>query len=102
MATLHTVNKSPFEKDSLSACLRLATSGAALVLFEDGVYGALHGTNVASQVRERLSELEVYCLEPDLKARGFTTDHLIAGIEPISYKGFVALAVAHKPVQAWL
>ena len=39
MAILHTVNKSPFERNSLEACLRLAQPGSAVLLMEDGVYG---------------------------------------------------------------
>jgi tRNA 2-thiouridine synthesizing protein B len=41
---LHTVNKSPFEKNSLETCLRLADSNSSILLIEDGVYGALKNT----------------------------------------------------------
>jgi len=41
MSTLHTVNKSPFDRSSLETCLRLAGKGNAVLLLEDGVYGAM-------------------------------------------------------------
>ena len=45
MATLHTVNKSPFERNSLEGCIRLAAKGSAVLLIEDGVYGAMKACN---------------------------------------------------------
>jgi len=71
MTTLHTVNKSPFEKTSLQTCLDYATGGAAVLLIEDGVYGALAGTTVESRVKSALDSVKIYVLGPDLKARGF-------------------------------
>ena len=32
MTTLHIINKSPFERNSLDTCLRLAKKGAAILL----------------------------------------------------------------------
>ena len=34
---LHTVNKSPFEKNSLETCLRLSEDNSSILLIEDGV-----------------------------------------------------------------
>ena len=44
MADLYTVNKSPFEKNSLEQAIRFAGDGASILLIEDGVYGAVAGT----------------------------------------------------------
>ena len=41
MATLHTVSRSPFRDVALESCLRVALPGSAVLLLEDGVYGAL-------------------------------------------------------------
>ena len=41
---LHTINKSPFEKDSLSTCLRYADKGASVLFIEDAVYACTKGT----------------------------------------------------------
>ena len=43
---LHTVNKSPFENNSLETCLRLIENNSSLLLIEDAVYGALTNTNI--------------------------------------------------------
>ena len=50
MIMLHTVNKSPFEKDSLETCLRLAGQGSDILLIEDGVYAALAGTRIEASI----------------------------------------------------
>ena len=44
---LHTVNKSPFERNTLEACLKRAVPGAAILLIEDAVYAAVAGTTLA-------------------------------------------------------
>ncbi|NCA71218.1 MAG: sulfurtransferase complex subunit TusB [Sphingobacteriia bacterium] len=102
MSILHTVNKSPFERNALDACLRLASDGAGVLLFEDGVYAALDGTSVAPRVSDALSRLKVYVLGPDLQARGFSAERVIEGISVVDYNGFVDLAAEHDKVQAWL
>ncbi len=102
MSTLHTVNKSPFDRPSLQTCLRLAGKGNAVLLYEDGVYGAMQGTAVADTVKEALGNVAIYVLGPDLKARGVTEDKLIDGIKVVDYKGFVGLTVENDKVNAWL
>jgi tRNA 2-thiouridine synthesizing protein B len=99
---LHTVNKSPFEKNSLESCLRLATAGDAVLLFEDGVYGAVKGTRLAETVSNALANNKIYVLVSDLEARGMKTDKVIDGIETVDYAGFVDLVADNKSVQAWL
>jgi len=102
MSILHTVNKSPFERDSLASCLKFAQDGAAVLLIEDGIYAALSGTRVASDVSAALGKLKIYVLGPDLKARGFSDERIIDGISVVDYDGFVDLAAEHAKVQAWL
>jgi len=102
MSTLHTVNKSPFEKPSLQSCLDYTGSGAAVLLLEDGVYAALKGTSVEQRVQSALDSVKVYVLGPDLKARGFAEERVIEGISVVDYAGFVDLAAENDKVQAWL
>ena len=102
MAILHTVNKSPFEKNSLDACLRLAAKGSAVLLIEDGVYGAMKGTAKAAAVESAKGDISFYVLGPDLKARGIGEDKLIEGFKVVDYSGFVSLTVDNDKVQAWL
>ncbi|NQV55456.1 MAG: sulfurtransferase complex subunit TusB [Rhodospirillales bacterium] len=102
MALLHTVNKSPFEKNTLSSCLRMAKDGSAVLMIEDGVYGALKGTSHSAPIEERLGGVKFYALGPDLAARGYEPSHLIEGIEVVDYAGFVDLATEFDVVQSWL
>jgi tRNA 2-thiouridine synthesizing protein B len=99
---LHTVNKSPFEKNSLQTCLRLSKPGSIILLIEDGVYGALKGSEVATRLGEQMQDRQVYVLDPDLKARGLDQDKLIDGIEVVDYDGFVKLAAEAPKVQSWM
>jgi tRNA 2-thiouridine synthesizing protein B len=102
MSVLHTVNKSPFERNSLDSCLKFAQAGAAVLLIEDGVYAALTGTSVEGRIKEALGAVKIYVLGPDLKARGFSDQRVISGISVVDYAGFVDLAAEHAKVQAWL
>ena len=102
MSTLHTVNKSPFERNSLSSCLRFAADGSAVLLMEDGVIGAMQGTRLASQLVEAMQNVAIYALAPDLKARGLAENQVIDGIRVVDYAGFVDLTAEHDRVQAWL
>ncbi len=99
---LHTVNKSPFEKNSLSSCLRLAKNGGAILLIEDAVYGALQGPSVSGEITNRSGDFKFYALGPDLAARGLSGKPIIDGIEIIDYEGFVDLVVEHDAVNSWL
>ena len=99
---LHTVNKSPFERNALESCLRLAASGASVLLIEDGVVAALAGTSASDRIAGRSGDLKFYVLGPDIDARGLGDKPLIDGIEIVDHAGFVDLVVAHDAVNAWL
>ena len=94
---LHTVNQSPFASPVLENCLRIYRPGDALLLLEDGVYGALQNQPLATAV----SELNCYVLQQDLNARGLSELPLIEKIKQIGYKGFVQLSIEHASVQSW-
>ncbi len=102
MSILHTVNKSPFERNSLESCLKFANQGDPVLLFEDGVYAALKGTEAEKQLEAALAKQSLYVLGPDLAARGFTEDRIINGIKVVDYADFVDLAAENDKVQAWL
>ena len=99
---LHTVNKSPFEKNSLETCLRLIEDNSSLLLIEDAVYGALKNTNIEEKITRTQSNIKLYVLGPDLKARGLDKNSLITNIEIIDYKGFVKLVAENENIQNWL
>ena len=98
---LHTVNKSPFTNNSLESCLDCVVDGAAVLLIEDGVYGALNGSKVADKVKAAMGKVTVYALSADVKARG-VADKVIDGIKLVDYAGFVDLTVENDKVQSWL
>ena len=102
MATLHTVNKSPFERNALESCLRLAKKGSSVLLFEDGVIGAMQNTKFSEKVTQAMKNLSFYVLSPDIKARGLNDNKVIDGIKVIDYDGFVDLTTEHNTVQSWL
>lgn len=101
MSILHTVNKSPFEKQSLSSCIAHASNGDAILMIEDAVYGAISGTTAAAQLAEN-SNISKYALGPDLIARGLEKAKLAEDIIIIDYDGFVDLSVKHDKTQSWL
>jgi tRNA 2-thiouridine synthesizing protein B len=102
MSTLHTVNKSPFERTSLVSCLGHCLPGDAVLLIEDGVVGARKGASSSAPVAAALGACKIYALAGDLAARGIRKEDLVAGVEAVDYAGFVDLAVRHARTQSWL
>jgi len=104
---LFTVNKSPFGTDHLQSALRVAPKGSPILLYEDGVYGALEGTRTAELVKSALVEHAIYALQADLEARGLSVpgqagpSKMINGIQVVGYDGFVELVEQHD-VAPWL
>jgi tRNA 2-thiouridine synthesizing protein B len=97
---LHIVNKSPLERPSLDACLRVAEPGTIL-LIEDAVYAAARGTAGAARLAAAKDRFKVYVLLPDAEARAIA-DRLIDGVTTVGYDGFVDLVANHRNCQSWL
>ena len=102
MATLHTVNKSPFATQALLSCLGHAKAGDTVLMIEDGVYGGASGTGLAEAVAGLGGAVTLAVLEPDMKARGIAASRLMDGVKTVDYAGFVELADSHDRTQAWL
>ncbi len=98
MTMLHVVNKSPYNTRSLDTASSIMKSDDALLLIEDGVYGAVKSGKAAAM----LGGCKVSVLGPDLAARGITADKLIDGVDVVDYAGFVDLVEANDKVQSWL
>ena len=99
---LHIVNKSPSERNTLDACLRMAKKGSIVLLIEDGVYAVTKGNTAAKTLKAAMTKgIQVYALWPDLEARGMQ-DTVIDGIKQVDYPGFVDLVAESKNVQSWL
>ncbi len=93
---LYVVNKSPLMTNNLETCLAVAPEGEPILLYEDGVYGAMDGGRLAEQMRLALARHPIYALQADLEARGI--QQIIAGIQVVDYDGFVGLVEEHNVV----
>ena len=102
MTMLHTVNKSPFERNSLESCLNHCTEGSAVLMIEDGVYGAIKGSSANDKITGAVEKCKLYVLGPDAAARGIKEDQVIDGVTIVDYSGFVDLVAEHDAVQSWL
>ena len=103
MSTLHTVNKSPFERGSLASALAHALPGDALLLIEDAVVGArASATKTAALLKAAMPTCKIHVLGPDLAARGIPATDVVEGVGVVDYAGFVDLAAGHDKTQAWL
>jgi tRNA 2-thiouridine synthesizing protein B len=102
MADLHTVNKSPFEKNSLETAIKFSLPGSSILLIEDAVYGAAKGTSAEAMVKGAMADRKVYALKSDLMARAVKEDRVIDGVEIVDFAGFVDLVEANDKVQAWV
>jgi len=99
---LHTVNKSPFERNTLESCLRVAKSGSAILLIEDGVIAAISSGQHAELISSRMNDFKFYVLGPDVNARGLENMSIIDGVSVVDYGGFVDLVAEHDATQSWL
>jgi len=95
---LHTVNKSPFQFRTLDSCLKIALPKSPILLYEDGVFAAMAGTQIEEKMKEVLKSNPVSAIQADLQARGITK--VVDGVQVIDYSGFVDLVEKNK-VQAW-
>ena len=103
MSTLHTVNKSPFERGSLASALAHALPGDSVLLIEDAVLGARAAASKTSDLlKSAMPTCAVYVLGPDLSARGIPSTDVVDGITVVDYPGFVDLVTGHDKTQAWL
>ncbi len=102
MSVLHIVNKSPYDRNSLDTCLRLARPGSAILLIEDGIYAARDNSAAADRMRQALENHPVYALQPDLQARGIGEENMLDGIALVDYDGFVKLTTEYDKLQSWL
>ncbi len=102
MSTLHTVNKSPFETQTLLSCLNHCREGDAVLLIEDGIYGGIEGSALSEIVKESAAGVSLYVLNEDVKARGIDPGRLLGEVSGVDYEGFVDLVTQHDRTQSWL
>ena len=85
-------------RSTLQSCLRIIQKNDAIILIEDAVIVAKKDCHTEVLIK---NVMNIFVLEPDLKARGIKPDQLIQGVEPVDYKGFVKLTVEYNGVQTW-
>ncbi len=100
MGTLHLLNRSPDNGDTLDACLRTATEGSAILLLGDGVLAALHPGKREALDRCGSRGIRVHVLQPDLEARGLG-GQLPRNVIPVDHAGFVDLVASHERCVSW-
>ncbi len=94
---LHTVNQSPFTSDTLAQCLLYCGDDDAILLLENGVYGALRSHALAAQ----LAHKTCYAITSDFQARGLLKQVHQAHIRLIDITQFLTLATQYDLVQSW-
>jgi tRNA 2-thiouridine synthesizing protein B len=85
----------------MDSCLAYAKAGSSVLMYEDGIYGAIKGTACTQKI-SATDGVNFYVLGPDLKARGVSEDKVADGIEIVDYAKFVSLAAENDKVQAWV
>ncbi len=98
---LHIVNKSPSQTRSLESCLRMALPGSAVLLIEDGIYGATAGSSSEAAVRAAAAKVKFFALKPDMEARGVAA-RALEDVTLVDYGGFVDLVAEHGTPNSWL
>jgi len=95
MATLHLINKSPGGSDAFGACLGVIAADDVILLIEDGVYGAMAGTETG----RALAHIGA-ALSADVEARGLQ-ERLSEGIRIVNDDDFVELCTRCERVMSW-
>lgn len=103
MPTLHTVNKSAFERNSLDSCLSVCKTDGSILLIEDAVVAAMQNTTVSEKISQAMaSGIKIYALSEDIRARGLPQERVMESIALVDYTGFVNLVIENDRVQNWL
>lgn len=98
---LHTVNKSAFSSSLLRDCLRIVGAGDAVLLLNDGLYGAVPASPVAAEMERLCGEgCLFYGLGKDAEQRELT-GRLLPCLQLIDFREFVELAASHRQTQSW-
>ena len=101
MSILHTVNKSPYEHNTLASCLNVIGSDHCLLLIEDGVYGAQKQSPLSDRMTAlRNQGTKIYVLAEDMDCRGIKHS-ILEGIELIEYPKFVSLTIENQSMTSW-
>lgn len=84
------------------SCLNHCKDGDAVLMIEDGVYGALAASGMAEFVKSKSGSVSIYIMSPDADARGLAAEKLLGEVTGVDYAGFVNLVTEHDRTQSWL
>lgn len=93
---LYILNKSPILLPTLVDSFALLKKDDALLLIEDGVYAALHGS--AYPIKN--ANIKIFALLDDVIARGLQ-EKLSTEVKLIDYSKFVELTIQYYPICNW-
>lgn len=99
MSTLHIVSSSPFTSDALDLALGFASENDAILLIENGVYGASNSTDNVQRLTSVPSGLCYFVLQEDLFARALFEP--LQDFKAVSYVDFVELVCQHNNSISW-
>lgn len=101
MSILHTVNKSPFQNNTMKSCLAICSNQDAVIFIEDGVFGAIITSPLVSEIDLLTSKgARFFALVNDVTARGLT-EMIIPSVTVATYSDFVRLSIECKQIQSW-
>jgi tRNA 2-thiouridine synthesizing protein B len=101
MTTLHLISKSPAESRALERCLLRAAREDAILLTENGVYGAQRGSPALALLDSGFETGRLFVLGDDLRTRGLHPSGIIESFTIIDYADFVELAVRFPRSVSW-
>lgn len=92
MPTLFVLSHAPHSDSLQEKTVKMARRGDGVLLIEDAVYAATPAPTALSRAMGEARErgVALWVLEPDLRARGVTSD-----LPTVDYGGFVDLIAAH-------
>jgi sulfur relay protein TusB/DsrH len=78
-------------------------SRIGLIFIHDGVINSSSRGKILDSVKQLFnSEIELYTLIPDLKARGISLDHVHETIKPIEYDELIDIIDATPKLISWM
>jgi tRNA 2-thiouridine synthesizing protein B len=99
MSSLHIVSTSAYCTDALQRAVEMARCGDAIILIEDGVYGAADTPANQAVLKHCSSDVALFVLVEDLTARALPA--CSEQFKTIGYSGFVELVCHHKNSVSW-
>jgi len=94
---LHIIKSSPFSKNTFIDSLAYFNDGDAVIFIQDAVVITASQHKYAKILQDLTSQISIYTLSEDLKARGLKC---ILG-KQVSYPEFVNLTTVHLQTQTW-